>query len=160
MERDHTDGEIHDLLRQPLGALASAVAFRWLRDYEAQALAAARAAGPREERQAGVNALRSELLRKLRDLLPDVVRLETHCDHDVSEAECRAERAYRERFEAAVSETLEDPAFDRAMAERVARAELWSFRQSLEQELETLVGQRRQRLRESVGRLLLYQGDA
>jgi hypothetical protein len=122
---------------------------RWRRRNSARASKSARAAF----------AARAEVLRKLSDLLPDVVRLETRYDRDVSEAQSRAERAYRECFDAEVAATLEDPAFDRAAAERIARCELRSFRQDVERELEDLVAQHRRRLHAVVGRLLADQGD-
>jgi hypothetical protein len=154
MEHDPAEDEIHDLLRQPMGEVARGVAWGWLQRYRAQALAAARVGTTLEERQAGVRAVRQCLLENLRELLPDVIRLEVRCDGDVSEAQSRAERVYRERFDAEVAETLEDPAFDRPMAERIARAELYTFRRDLERELEELLCHHRRRLREAVARLL------
>jgi hypothetical protein len=156
--RDRADDEIHDLLRQPMGRVAGGIASGWLQLYRAQALQAASLGTTLQERQAGVSAARAELLRRLRELLPELIRLETRYDREVSEAQSRAERVYRERFDEEVSRTLEDPDFDRPTAERIATAELHTFRKELERELEELVGHHRRRLLAAVR--LLIEEDA
>ena len=52
---------------------------------------------------------------------------------------------------------LADPAFERPTAERIATAELHTFRRELEQELAELIDYHRQRLREAVTRLLDWE---
>ena len=98
--------------------------------------------------------VRARLLEALRGTLPLVIRREGECEEAVREALQRTRNAYRERFEREVSDTLADPAFSRPVAERIAKAELNSFRRELERELAALVGRYRRRLREAIGRLM------
>jgi len=154
MERDRAEDEIQKLLQQPMGDTASEVAWTLLQRYRTQALAAARVGTTREEREAGVRVVRAGFLEELRDTLPRIIERERQCDEAVQEAQERARRVYAERFEQEVAVTLDDPAFDRPMAERIARAEFYTFRRELAEEFAELVGYHRQRLRETIARLL------
>ena len=154
MEHDPTSTEIQELLRCPMGDAAREAAWALLQRYRFAALEAARIGQTLEEREAGVRAVRAELLDNLRDVLPRAIERERECDVAVREAEERAGLVYRERFAREVSLTLADPAFGRPTAERITHAELHTFRKELAQELAELVGHHRQRLREAVISLL------
>jgi hypothetical protein len=154
VDHDPASDEIQGLLRQPMGDAVREAAWALLQRYRRAALEAARIGETREEREAGVRAVRVELLETLRDILPRAMECERRCDEAVREAEERAGRVYRERFEREVSLTLADPAFARPTAERIAHVELHTFRKELAQELAELIGHHRQWLREAIARLL------
>jgi hypothetical protein len=154
MERDPAEDQIEELLRQPMGGVARGAAWTMLQRYRAAALAVAWAGATLEDREAAVRLLRTRLLEDLGDLLPSVIQRERLCDEAVQEAEERARRAYRERFEHEVSVILADPAFGRPAAERIATAELHTFRKELERELAELIAYHRKRLRDAVERML------
>ncbi len=154
MDRDPAEDQIEQLLRKPKGNVARGAAWTLLQRYRLAALAAAREGNTLEEREAAVRAVRARLLEDLRDILPGVVERERQCDEAVQEAEERARRAYKERFEYEVSVTLADPAFGRLAAERIATAELHTFRKELERELAELIAYHRKRLQDAVERML------
>ena len=154
MQHDPAEEEIFEMLRGPMGDVAKQVAWGWLQRYRAQALEAARRGTAQEEREGAVREVRAKLLETLRDTLPLVIDRETACDRAVSDAQELSRRIYRERFDREVSATLSDPSFERPTAERIAMAELHTFRRELEQELAELTSYHRRRLREAVTRLL------
>ena len=65
-----------------------------------------------------------------------------------------AKQPWDERFEREVAGTLEDPAFTRPVAERVAEVELFTFRGELAAEVADLIRYHRGRLRALADRLL------
>jgi hypothetical protein len=154
MDRDPAEDQIEELLRQPMGDVARGAAWTLLQRYRAAALAAAREGRTAEEREAAVRLLRARLLEDLGEILPALIQRERQCDEAVQEAEERARRAYRERFEYEVSVILADPAFGRPAAERITTAELHTFHKELERELAELIAYHRKRLRDSVERML------
>ena len=150
MERDPSDDEIQELLRQPMGEVAQQIAWAWPQRYRTEALRAVRRGATREGRAEGVRAVPDRLLQDSRDTLPPIIRRESECQEAVREAEERARRVYRERFEREDETTLADPALTRPVAERVATTELFTFRQELGAELREVVASHRRRLREAV----------
>src|SRR5438105_2962635 len=139
MEHDQTDDEIQKLLRQPMGREAERVVWGWLQRYKRDALAAAAAGQTREEREANVQEVHQALLELLQGELLGLIHRENECEAAIREATERAKGVYDERFDREVGQTLEDPAFTRSVAERIANAELYTFRRELAAEVADLV---------------------
>lgn len=154
MERDPAEDEIHEILRQQMGCEAQRVVGAWLDRYKQAALDAAAAGQTREQREVMVRQVRQRLLGLLQAELPGLIARERECEEAIREAGKRARRVYEERFEREVATTLDDPAFARPVAERVADAELHTFRRDLLAEVAELVRYHRDRLRVVVDRLL------
>src|SRR5437870_5684211 len=147
MDREPIQDDIHRLLQQPMGPTAAHLARAWLQRYRLEALTAVHQGQTPQERLHGVRLARQRLLEDLQSVLPGVIERERLCEEAVTEAMERAQRTYRERFEHEISQTLLDEHFDRPMAERIARAELFTFRNDLEKELRELIDYHRNRLK-------------
>ena len=159
MEHDPAEDDILESLRRPMGDVAKQVAWGWLQRYRAEAVEAARGGTTQEEREGAVREVHARLMEALRDTLPLVIDRETACNEAVRDAQELSRRVYRKRFEDEVSLTLADPAFARPTAERIATAELHTFRKELQRELGELVEYHRQELRDAVRRMLAELED-